>query len=399
MSIHLKTAAGAAVLAALCLLLVTCIGCGADSNSAGSADELGLSPQELLGKRIFLDANLSEPGGMSCATCHEPGKAFAGNHTSTVGVPNGVSGALGLRNTPSAMYAFYSPAFAVMADGPVGGQFHDGRATSLTEQAKGPFLSAAEMNNPSAESVVAKVASSSYASLFKSVWGATALEPAKAHTAFDQMAQSLAAFQSSSRFTPFSSKYDRVLAGKDRFTLEEQRGLALFMDPLKGNCAACHSANPNDPDPKQSLFTDFSYDNLGVPRNRAIPANADPQFYDLGLCGPKRAEFGAGGAQQDLSLCGAFKVPTLRNTAKKSAWMHNGYFNNLRDVLSFYVTRDTNPTRWYPAGQKFDDLPLAYQANVNTSEAPYNRKYGDAPALTETELDDLLAFLKTLNDE
>jgi cytochrome c peroxidase len=389
------------LLITLCLSAAFATGCGGSNALNVALGEVGLSPVELVGKKIFFDTNLSSPGGMSCASCHMAGNAFGGNNGSAVGVPFGVMGVLGLRNTPSAMYAMYSPSFSVTTDGPVGGQFLDGRAPLLADQAKAPFLSAAEMNNPNAQAVITKIASSSYAELFKSVYGATALT--NPTTAFDNVAASLAAFQNTTRFTPFTSKYDDVLAGKASFTLDEQRGMALFMSPTKGNCVACHAANAGSSDPKDSLFTDFSYDNLGVPRNTAIPANAISTFFDLGLCGPKRTDFGPGGTAQDLTLCGKFKVPTLRNTAKKQAWMHNGYFKNLRDVVSFYVTRDTNPTRWYPmvgaAVNKFDDVPAAYKTNVNTTEVPYNRNLGDAPALTELEVDLVVTFLQTLNDK
>ncbi len=374
---------------------------GSDSAPTMAIDEAGLTPVELLGKKIFFDTNLSEPRGMSCATCHDASKGFSGNNGNANGVPFGVTGAQGLRNAPSAMYAMYAPAFLVTADGPVGGQFHDGRATSLTEQAKGPFLVAAEMNNPNVQAVISKIASSSYADLFKSVHGSAALENPVA--AFEKVVESLATFENSTRFTPFTSKYDEVLAGKASFTLDEQRGMALFMNPNKGNCVSCHAADQNSKNPKDHLFTDFSYDNLGVPRNNKIPANSDPNFYDLGLCGPNRTNFGVGGANQNLTLCGAFKVPTLRNTAKKTAWMHNGFFKELRDVVNFYVTRDTDPTRWYPSVDgivdKFNDTPAAYKANVNVTEVPYNRNLGDAPALTALEVDLVVTFLKTLSDK
>jgi cytochrome c peroxidase len=404
MRTKISTAIAAAALLGLSVMLISCLfACGGGQSTASSValDEVGLTPTELLGKKIFFDTNLSEPRGMSCATCHESGNGFAGNNGSVNGVPLGILGQHGLRNTPSAMYAQYATAFSVTADGPVGGQFLDGRASNLAEQAKAPFLSSAEMNNPHVQAVISKIASSSYADLFKSVHGSTSLS--NAVTAFDKVAESIAAFESTSRFAPFTSKYDDVLAGTANFSLDEKRGKILFMDPKKGNCVSCHAVDANSTQSKDHLFTDFSYDNLGVPRNNAIPANRDSNFYDLGLCGPKRTEFGVGGANQDLTLCGAFKVPTLRNTAKKTAWMHNGYFKSLRDVVSFYVTRDTNPARWYPvvggAVNKYDDLPSAYKANVNTTEVPYNRQVGDAPALTDAEVDLIVTFLKTLNDK
>ncbi len=102
-------------------------------------------------------------------------------------------------------------------------------------------------------------------------------------------------------------------------------------------------------------------------------------------------------------LCGAFKVPSLRNVAQRQVLFHNGRFTSLKEALTFYGQRDTNPEKWYPldaAGsvRKFDDLPAAYRGNVNTTEAPYNRKPGDAPALTDAEIDDVVAFLRVLSD-
>ena len=175
------------------------------------------------------------------------------------------------------------------------------------------------------------------------------------------------------------------------------RGLALFNDPAKGNCAACHPS-ARAADGSAPLFTDFSYDNLGVPRNTRIPATQDSTYFDLGLCGPDRTDLAA-----RTDLCGAFKVPTLRNVATRKAFFHNGAFGNLTDVVRFYVTRDTNPDRWYPLNadgtvDKFNDLPPAMRSNVNTAEAPYNRQPGMAPALNETEIADLVQFLGTLTD-
>jgi cytochrome c peroxidase len=197
-------------------------------------------------------------------------------------------------------------------------------------------------------------------------------------------------------FRLFTSKYDAFLNGKARLTEQETRGLALFNDPRKGNCAACHPSGRGS-DGSPPLFTDFTYDNLGVPRNDAIPDNADAVYVDLGLCGPQRTDLA-----NRPDLCGAFKVPTLRNVARTAPYFHNGRFATLQEVVGFYVRRDTNPEEWYPTGasgvQKFNDLPASMHRNVNTTEAPYNRKLGDAPALNPAEIEDVVAFLKTLDD-
>ncbi len=381
----------------ICVLV--CGGCGgrSDEGTTSPSDEATLTRRELIGKRLFFDTSLSEPAGVACATCYDRERAFSGNNGSTARVPFGSrAGILGLRNTPSVMYAAFAPAFA-MVDGddgptPTGGQFLDGREDLLAGQARRPFLSELEMNNPDVPSVVSKVAGSSYAALFQEEWGPAIFEQADA--AFDGIAQSIAAFEATDRFHPFNSKYDRYVRGEVVLSAQEARGLRLFMDKDKGNCVACHAANPTSQDPRDSLFTDFTYDNLGVPRNAAIPANADPTFHDLGLCGPKRAP-----PLSEPTLCGAFKVPTLRNAARKDALMHNGFFKTLRDVVAFYATRDTNPSRWYAGGVRFDDLPPQYRDDVNTSEVPYNRSAGEVPALSDQEMDDLVAFLHTLTDD
>ncbi len=384
------------------LVLTGCVG-SPDAGSPPSTDpDHNLSRRERLGTRLFHDTNLSEPVGTSCASCHNPERAFGGNNGSTHGVALGSQpGAFGIRNTPSVMYGSFTPAFSVVVDAdgatPTGGQFLDGRVDSQAEQAKLPLLSTLEMNNPDKASVVAKVAAASYADDFRAEYGADIFT--RVDDAFDAIAGSLQDYQHSAEFHPFSSRFDDYLRGHDTFSAQERRGMSLFFNPDKGNCVGCHAANQGDSDPTQSLFTDFTYDNLGVPRNALIPANGDPSFFDLGLGGPKRTlPTSPGNPGGDASFNGAFKVPTLRNVAVKEAFMHNGVFTNLADVVAFYVTRDTNPDRWYPVGAKFNDLPLADQANVNRSEVPYDRNLGEAPRLNAQEIADLVAFLRTLTD-
>jgi cytochrome c peroxidase len=242
--------------------------------------------------------------------------------------------------------------------------------------------------------VVEKLARTAYADEFKRVFGADIFS--RPDDAFDRITLALQQYQSEDiAFRPFSSKYDEFLRGRAKLSSQEARGLALFNNPAKGNCAACHPSAKGS-DGSLPLFTDFTYDNLGVPRNAAIARNADPAHFDLRLC--ERPELA-----HRTDLCGAFKVPSLRNVALRQVFFHNGRFTALKDALTFYVQRDTNPEKWYPLNpdgsvNKFDDLPDAYRANVNTSEAPYNRRPGDAPALSDTEIDDLIAFLQTLSD-
>jgi cytochrome c peroxidase len=252
------------------------------------------------------------------------------------------------------------------------------------------------MANASKADVVAKLALASYAADFKQVFGADIFS--RPDDAFDRMTLALQQFErEDTSFHPFSSRYDDFLRGKASLSDQELRGLGLFNSPVKGNCAGCHPSARGS-DGSLPLFTDFTYDNLGVPRNPAIQANADPAYFDLGLCARDNGDL-----LTRTDLCGAFKVPSLRNVARRGALFHNGRFTTLKDALTFYVQRDTNPEKFYPrlpdgTVNKFDDLPAVYHRNVNTTEVPYNRHPGDAPALSDAEIDDVIAFLNTLSD-
>jgi len=377
--------------------------CSASNNRSGTA-----APPELpatsaaaqLGAKIFEDPSLSASGRQSCASCHSPGNAFAAPAGDPAAPRGGPSGDVpGFRNAPSLKYLTQNPAFFYDDEGtPTGGFNRDGRADTLAIQARRPFLSAHEMANGSAMDVAAKLSRASYAAEFRALFGDDVF--ATPEVAFDRALFALQKFEQedTADFAPFSSKYDAFLVGKDSFSAQESRGLALFNDPRRGNCAGCHPSG-RGPDGAPPLFTDFTYDNLGVPRNPDIPANTDPGYFDLGICGPDRIDVVA----ERPDLCGAFKVPTLRNVALTAPYFHNGRFADLRAALRFYVRRDTNPEDFYPldaSGQpeKFDDLPPEYRANVNTTEAPYNRHPGELPALDDVDIEDVIAFLNTLTD-
>ena len=392
------------LLAAFCAgtaMLVAACGGGGTSSAAGGtaipAEAPALSDAAALGEKIFRDATLSASGKMSCATCHDPSAAHAQTNSMAVQLGGPGMNVAGLRATPSLRYLSQTPAFFIDKDGtPTGGFNRDGKADALLAQAVRPFTAAHEMANGDAKTVVDKLARAVYAADFRRTFGDTIFSDADG--AFLAMRHALQRYQleDSVEFAPFSSKYDAFLAGRAQLSDTELRGLALFNSPTKGNCAACHPSarGSNGASP---LFTDFTYDNLGVPRNTDIPATADASYFDLGLCQVDRPELAT-----RPDLCGAFKVPTLRNVATRKVFFHNGRFSMLRDALRFYVTRDTNPELWYPivngSVDKFNDLPPQYRGNVNVTEVPYNRKPGDAPALSDAEIEDVLTFLATLTD-
>ncbi|MGZ5201011.1 MAG: cytochrome-c peroxidase [Telluria sp.] len=385
-----------------CCLVALLAGCGGGGGGGAATDPqpvllASLSQSAALGEKIFNDASLSASGRQSCASCHEPDHAHGPANDLSVQLGGANGDVPGFRAAPSLRYMQQAPAFHIEADGtPVGGFDRDGRAQTLQDQAEGPFLAPHEMANASKADVVASLKKAAYADQFRAVFGAAILD--NAEQAFSRIVFALQQFEKEDpRFQPFDSKYDQFLAGKMALSDAELRGLALFNNPAKGNCAACHTS-ARGAGGSAPLFTDFSYDNLGVPRNTRIPATRDPAYFDLGLCGPDRTDLAA---RQDL--CGAFKVPTLRNVATRKVFFHNGAFTNLTDVVRFYVRRDTNPEEWYPIGadgvvDKFNDLPPQLRKNVNTSEGPYNRQPGMAPALSETEIADLVQFLGTLTD-
>jgi cytochrome c peroxidase len=356
-----------------------------------------------LGRRLFADPQLSVSGQMSCATCHDPRFAYGppNDRSTQLGGPDLKSA--GLRAAPSLRYEQTLPPFSEhhfdeavdeSADqGPTGGHAWDGRADTKHDQAKLPLTSPFEMANPDVGSIVARLARGPLAPTFRSVFGDDVFaDPARGEAA---LLLSLEVFQQSpADFYPYSSRYDAYLRRKGTLAPNELRGLALFNDPKKGNCVLCHpSGIRHDGFPN---FTDFGYNALGVPRNRTLPANADPAFHDMGLCGPVRTDLRA-----HQEYCGEFRVPTLRNVALRRAFFHNGQFHRLSDVLDFYVSRDTNPGKWYgKLGGKtdpFDDLPVAYRKNVN-NDPPFGGKPGAAPALDKKEIADVIAFLGALTD-
>ncbi len=389
----------------LATITAMCIGVSlAAPLCAGAADSPGLSAQELLGKALFFDTTLSTPPGQSCAACHGPTVGFTGPD-STINAhgavyEGAVAGRFGNRKPPASAYAGDSPIlhFDQVLGVFQGGMFWDGRATGwrlgdpLAEQAQGPFLNPLEQNLASAAAVIEKVAASGYATLFEMVWGAgsLSLDPANVPVAYERVARSIAAYERSAEVNPFSSKFDAYLAGKAKLTKQEKDGFHLFL--TKGKCANCHAVTPGKSSVKP-LFTDFTYDNLGIPKNPENPFYSNTEFNPAGAAW---IDPGLGGFLQTVpdyapaaaANYGKHKVPTLRNVDKRpepgfvKAYGHNGYFKSLKEIVHFYNTRDVNGAGWPPP-----EVP----ANLNTTEL------GNL-GLTDAEEDAIVEFLKTLTD-
>jgi cytochrome c peroxidase len=402
----------------LCLFAALIAGAApahAESADAAAAQTGGMSRAEAyrlaaemaeIGRALFNDVALSGSGRMACATCHDPAHAFGPANALAVQLGGKDMRQPGVRSVPSLTYIQTTPQFTLhyyesedegdptVDGGPTGGLTWDGRANRGRDQARIPLLSRFEMANDNEAEIVAKVRRASYADAIRHTFGKDVFD--RPGAAFDAVLQSLEAYeQSYKEFFPYTSKYDAYLRGQAKLSETEAHGLALFADEAKGNCASCHHSQRAANGLPQ--FTDSGMIALGLPRNAAIPANADPNYHDLGLCGPLRTDL----TGHD-DYCGLFKTPSLRNIALKQVFFHNGSAHTLREAVAFYVERDTKPEKWYPRNpdgsvRKYDDLPAKYQENVNT-DPPFGGKPGDKPALSDAEIDDIVAFLKTLTD-
>ena len=391
-----------------------------------------LSAMAMLGKSIFFDPTLSASGKLSCASCHSAARAYGPRNALPVQLGGSSMTLQGDRPPPSLMYLYRQPNFSIgpsqadadeptdlaqaaqQASGathgqktagtapaapelvPQGGLFWDGRADTLQQQAYGPLLNPVEMANASEQEAADKLSHSAYRDAFAKLFGASVLDDPR--LLLSEAMFAVARYQvEDPSFHPYTSKYDYWLEGKVRLTRAEMRGLRLFNDPKKANCAGCHLSTPSK-DGLPPMFTDFEYEALGVPRNRALAVNRNASYHDLGLCGPHRTDL----ANQP-QYCGMFLTPTLRNAATRSAFFHNGVYRSLDEVLTFYNLRDIDPAKIYPRDatgkvEQYDDLPVKFRANIDKTDAPFDRKPGDTPAMTQTDMADIVAFLKTLTD-
>lgn len=391
-----------------------------------------LSAVALLGKQIFFDPTLSASGKQSCASCHSPQHSYAPDNAFPVQLGGAHMTQPGYRPPPSLTYLYRQAPFSIGPDQgdtdvpvditqlatqaagmqraqktalaapaaaamvPQGGLFWDGRADTLQNQALGPLMNPVEMANATEADVARKLLQTKYLDQFKHIFGPSIVGNPSLLISEAMFAVGRYQIEDQS-FHAFTSKYDYWLEGKARLTHAELRGLQLFNDKNKANCAGCHLSQPTR-DGLPPVFTDTQYEALGVPRNPAIAANNDPKYFDMGVCGPLRDDLA-----KQTQYCGMFLTPTLRNVAGRKVFFHNGVYHDLRQVMDFYNLRDTAPEKIYPRDasgkvQKYNDLPRQYHANIDSADAPLDRKLGDQPAMTDRDIEDIIAFMKTLSD-
>lgn len=392
-------------------------GCGGgSSDSQASASTSTFSTKEKLGEALFFDANISLKRNTSCSTCHNPEYGFVDARFREDGVDQNVfiHGALsvgddgvslGGRNAPTAAYALYSPTFYKMSDGNYsGGQFHDGRAATLADQAGRPPLDMAEMMMSDKNAIIDRIKENEeYIEAFKRLYGSDIFDDI--NVSYEAMRESIGKFEKTQLFAPFDSKYDRYRECKDNgnltstclsegnWTIEEQLGFDLFFSESNTNCAQCHTLAGTKNDKTKELFTNYEYENIGTPRNVAAMnarvalglQDANATFRGLG------ATVEASDANFKNHL-GKTKVPTLRNVAVTGPYMNNGVFTKLRTVLEFYDhmagngDHAINPETLQAWGEN------DYNTTINFT------KLHDTAALNDTKIRALEAFLNTLTD-
>jgi len=371
-----------------------------------TANATPLSPQAQLGQSLFFNPSLSASGQQSCASCHDPANHYAPTNSLAVQPGGPHMNTPGFRATPSLTYIDQAPPFRTdlenpdgTASGPGGGLDWDGRSNTIAQQALRVLTTSYEMANSSEAALVQRVkANPETARAFQKIFGPTLFQ--HPHQAFEAIGTTLEAFiREDPSFHPYTSKYDAYTRGTATLTRQEERGMAIFNDAERANCASCHTAGqgPGRDGLSSGQFTDFFFRNLATPRNPTIDTTAIGG-QDLGLCGPLRTDLTPQKSPANTRYCGLFATPTLRNVATRHVFMHNGAFHSLRDVVEFYLTRDITPGRWYPSGT-YDDLPPEDRQFVDRTDMPFTTQHPDAkPAISEQDVNDLLAFLETLTD-
>ncbi len=359
------------------------------TNPVADAEDFGFATVETLGEALFFDSNLSANRTLSCTWCHAPSRAFIDQLQPAEGqaVPLDPDGKpIGVRNSPTAMYAGFAPKFGKTPDGNwVGGLFMDGRAATLEEQAGGPLLNPQEMAMPSKAAVVDRLKENrDYVGAFDKLYGKGTLDTPD--SGFEALTKAIAAYERTPTFAPFDSRYDRFLRGEVTLSEQEEHGRSLFFTSQSTHCSQCHMLRKISGEAKE-IFTNFSFHNIGVPPNKQLRASdGSPSPPDIGLQANDRTP-------KDAELKGKFKTPTLRNVAVTAPYMHNGVFKKLRTAILFHNKYNSKQPEQQinPETGQVWDTPEA-EGTLSLKELK------SRPALADHEIDALVAFLITLTD-
>lgn len=366
----------------LCSFLISCLLLNTGVSLADANEE-----KVQLGRLLFLDKNLSLNRNQACSSCHNPEAAFVDNRDNGVGAAVSLGDdnkSLGDRTAPSAAYAAFAPKFHYNAKSEkyVGGQFWDGRATDLQAQAGGPPLNPIEMGMPNKEAVKKRLQENSYyVQALQKIYGVDIFK--QSDNVYEAMTDSIAAFEKSDFFSPFDSKYDRYLQGSYEMTAQEELGMSLFFSNNNTNCSSCHVLKGEDK--PGETFTNYEFHNIGTPVNTALRLKngVGAEHVDHGLLENPEVS--------DVEHDGKYKVPTLRNIALTSPYMHNGVFKELKTVMEFYDKYNNKKRVNNPETGK-----MWQQAEVVTT---VNKKDLTSKKITDAKIDALIAFLEMLTDK
>ena len=341
--------------------------------------------KEALGEILFFDKNLSKNKTQSCATCHNPNAGFIDDRENVVSKMASLGDdekSFGDRQAPTASYAKFSPKFHFdeKKQKYIGGQFWDGRAATLEEQAGGPPLDPIEMGMASKKDVVERLKENDlYVSSFKNLYGNDILNDEQ--KAYDALSEVIASFERTDAFSSFDSKYDKYLKGEYDLTPLEDLGKSLFFSNNNNSCATCHVLKGEDKEGE--TFTNYEYHNIGTPANKALRAKNGVNEIDKGLL--------ANPAVSDIKELGKHKVPTLRNVAVTAPYMHNGVFSDLKTVVEFY-DKYNNKTRTInnETQQVWDEPEVKETISIKELKAK---------EMNDRKIESLVAFMKLLTDE
>ena len=333
---------------------------------------------------IFFDTSLSTPGGTSCASCHDPRRAFAGNNGSTIGVAAGSRPRhFARRNTPSVLYMRYVPSFHYALEddddvnpaSPFGGLTWSGQGDSAAEFSRLPLLDPRRDEQRGRGRDRDQAAGGALAG--RPPWRPSSRTPStRRRLAVRALGDALQAFLTSDAMTPFSSRYDAFLRGETKLSELEMRGLAAFKSPEKGACSGCHHLYDRSTRSDRSMFTDYGYDAVAVPRNQDIPANADAARYDIGLCERKQTQV----PSSDPKWCASFRTPSLRNVAVRDRSFNGELLRSLREVV--VVLRDPGATAvaLVSGGHEIRRRTRQVQENVNVTSLRTTARRRQVPA-------------------